>query len=323
MKAIVQVRYGLPGGLELREIEKPAIGDDGVLVRVHAASVNAMDWHLMGRLPHLIGWLLRATRTNVRGVDLAGRVEAVGKSVTRIKPGDEVFGAGPGAFAEYSATIESRVAPKPLNLTFEQAAALPVAGLTALQGLRDYAKLQPGQRVIVYGAGGGVGTFAVQIAKALGARVTAVTRTASVDVMRSIGADEVIDYTRDDFVRRPERYDVLFDLGGDRSLAECRRVLVPNGLHVTAGAPPGLWPLVSRLAQSQVRSRLGRQRIGSFMAKVRHEDLLALKDLAEAGKLTPVIHRTYALAETPDAIGDVGTRGVRGKAVIEIERPAI
>ena len=315
---MVQVRYGSPDGLELREIEKPMIGDDGVLVRVHAASVNALDWHLMSRLPHLIGRLLRMSRTSIRGADLAGRVEAVGKDVTRVKQGDEVFGAGPGAFAEYSATTEARVAPKPRNLTFEQSAALPVAGLTALQGLRDYARLQPGQRVIVYGAGGGVGTFAVQIAKALGARVTAVTRSGMVDVMRSIGADEVIDYTREDFVQRPERYDVLFDLGGDRPLGACRRVLVPNGIHVTAGAPAGLWRLVSRLAQSQLRSRLGRQRIGSFMAKVRHEDLLALKDLAEAGKLTPVIHRTYALAAVPDAIRDVGTRGVRGKAVIGI-----
>ena len=318
MKAIVQVRYGSPEGLELREVEKPTIGDDGVLVRVRAASVNAMDWHFMKRLPHLIAALLRMPRTSVRGADLAGQVEAVGKSVTRFKPGDEVFGVGRGSFAEYASTTEARLAPKPRSLTFEQAAALPIAGVTALQGLRDYARVQPGQRVLVYGAGGGVGTFAVQVAKALGARVTAVTRPSHVEVLRSIGADDVLDYTRDDFVGRPERYHVLFDVGGDRSLGECRRVLVPGGIHVTVGASGKLGPLLSRLVATRIRSRIGRQRVGSFLARATHEGLVALGELAGAGKLTPVIHRTYPLSAAPEAIRDVGTRGVRGKAVVVI-----
>jgi len=316
MKAIVQNGYGSPDFLELREIEKPVVGDDRVLVRVRAASVNAADWHLMKRLPHLIGMLLRMPRTSVRGGDLAGHVEAVGKNVTRFKPGDEVFGTGLGTFAEYATAFEDRLAPKPRNLTFEQAAAIPVAGFTALQGLRDKAHVQPRQRVLIYGAGGGVGTFAVQIAKSLGAHVTAVSSTRNVDLVRSIGADEVIDYAKEDFTKRGQRYDVLFDIGANRSLTDCRRVLVPNGTLVLVGAPKGLWAILSRLLKAQLLSRIGNQRIASFLARVRQEDLVVLKELVEAGKLSPVIDRQYPLSEVPDAIRYVGTRHARGKVVI-------
>ena len=318
MKAIVQESYGSPDGLEFREIDKPVVGDDDVLVRVRAAGVNAYDWFMMRRLTHVVGMLRRTPQTRVRGVDLAGHVEAVGKNVTRFRPGDEVFGAGNGSFAEYAVATERRLAPKPRNLTFEQAAALPIAGLTALQGLRDYARVQPGQRVLVYGAGGGVGTFAVQIAKALGAHVTAVSNTGNVDLLRSIGADDVIDYTKEDFTKRSQRCDVLFDVGGNRSLSDCRDVLAPNGLHVLAGAGDKALALLSRLLGAQLRSRIGKQRIGTFMARGKPEDLAALKDLAEAGKLTPVIDRTYPLNEAADALRYVGTRGVRGKVVIKV-----
>jgi NADPH:quinone reductase-like Zn-dependent oxidoreductase len=242
----------------------------------------------------------------------------VGRNITRFKPGDEVFGAGVGSFAEYATSTERRLALKPRNLTFEQAATLTVAGITALQGLRDKGCLQPGQRVLVYGAGGGVGTFAVQIAKALGARVTAVTSTNNVELMHSIGADDVIDYTKEDFSRRGERYDILYDLGGDRSLADCRRVLAPNGMVILAGAGSKIWPLLVRLLEAQLRSRIGRQRIGIYMARGKHEDLVVLKELAEAGKLSPVIDRTYPLSGVADALRYVGTRGARGKVVIKV-----
>lgn len=316
MNAIVQDRYGSPDGLTLRDIDKPIVGDDRVLVRVLAASVNALDWHLMRRLPHVIGKLMGQRFSRVRGVDLAGIVEAVGKTVTRFKPGDEVFGAGIGSFAEYSTTSEDRLAPKPRNLTFEQAAAIPVAGLTALQGLRE-ARLKPGERVLVYGAGGGVGTFAVQIAKALGAHVTAVTSTENLDLVRSIGADEVIDYTREDFIRRGQRYDVLFDVGANRSLTDCRRVLTSNGRIVLAGAPSGSWALLGRMLDA-LGSRITNQRIKTFMARVRHADLMLLKELVEAGKLSSVIDRQYPLSGVPEAIRYLGTGHARGKVVIHV-----
>lgn len=318
MKAIVQESYGSPDGLVLREIDKPVVGDDDVLVRVVAASVNAYDWFMMKRLTRFVGMLLRVPPTRVRGADLAGHVEAVGRNVTRFRPGDEVFGMGIGSFAEYATSTERRLASKPRNLTFEQAATLGIAALTALQGVRDKACVHPGQRILIYGAGGGVGTFAVQIAKALGAHVTAVSSTRSVDFLHSLGADDVIDYTKEDFTKRGERYDILFDIGGNRSLAECRRVLAPNAIHVLAGAGDRLWPVLSRLLEAQIRSRIGRQRIATFMARGTHEDLVVLKELAEAGKLSPVIDRTYPLGEAPDALRYVGTRGVRGKVVIKV-----
>ena len=317
MKAIVQDRYGSPDGLKLREIAKPFAGETQVLVRVRAASVNAADWHLMQRLPHLIGRMLGMPSSRVRGGDLAGQVEAVGKNVTRFKPGDEVFGVGIGAFAEYATAFEDRLAQKPRNLTFEQAAAIPVAGCSALQGLRDKGQVQAGQSVLIYGAGGGVGTFAVQIAKWLGARVTAVTSTRNVDLMRSIGADQVIDYTREDFTQRGERYEVLFDIGANRSYADWQRVLAPSGKLVLCGAPSGLGAALWSLVKAQLLPRGRSQRIG-FLARVRHDDLVVLKELVEAGKLSPVIDRQYPLSGIPDALRYLGTRQARGKVVISV-----
>src|SRR5262245_22850103 len=278
MKAVVQKGYGSPDVLELREIEKPVAGDDQVLVRVRAASVNALDWHLLrSRLPHLIGKLLRVPGSNVRGVDLAGHVEAVGRNVTLVKPGDEVFGSGPGSFAEYATTTEVRLAPRPINLSFEQAAAMPVAGVTALQGLRDRAHVGPGRRVLVYGAGGGVGTFTVQIARALGAHVTAVSNAGNVSMLRSIGADEVFDYSKEDFMLNGgRRYDVVFDVGGIRSLADCRRVMTPDGELVIAGGLQTMTAIVSRLLQARLLSAFGKQRMGTFMARIQRDDLFAL-----------------------------------------------
>jgi NADPH:quinone reductase-like Zn-dependent oxidoreductase len=249
---------------------------------------------------------------------LAGQVAAVGKNVTRFKPGDEVFGSGAGSFAEHATSSERRLAYKPRNLTYEQAATFAVAGLTALQGLRDKGGLKPGQRVLIYGAGGGVGTFAVQIAKALGARVTAVTSTNNLELLRTLGADEVIDYTKEDFTRRPERYDILFDLGADRSFSDCRRVLAPDGTLVLVGAADSVGRIVWRLLMAQLRSRVLRQRVGAFMAKGNHEDLAQLAALAEAGKLTSAIDRTYPLNRTAEAIRYVGTRAVRGKVVVNV-----
>ena len=317
MKAIVQDRYGSPDFLTLREIPKPLVADDRVLVRVRAGSVNAADWHLMQRLPHIIGMFLGLPRSRVRGSDMAGYVEAVGKNVTRFKPGDEVFGAGIGSFAEYATAFEDRLALKPRNLTFPQAAAIPVAGCTALQGLRDKAQLKSGESVLIYGAGGGVGTFAVQIAKSLEAQVIAVSSTGNVDLLHSVGANEVIDYTSEDFTTRGQRYDVLFDIGANRSFADCRRALAPGGRLVLVGAPSGLWAVLSRLLKARLMSGAGNKPI-SFLARVRCEDLVVLKELAEAGKLSPVIDRQYPLSEVPDAVRYLGTRHARGKVVISI-----
>src|SRR2546427_993778 len=257
MKAIVQDGYGSADVLQLREIDKPIIGDDRVLLRVRAASVNALDWHTVhgALLIRLIGKVLRQATFPVRGVDVAGEVEAVGKNVTRLRPGDEVFGIARGTFAEYATGTEERLLTKPPQLSFAQAATIGVAGATALQGLRDKGQVKAGQRVLIYGAGGGVGTFAVQIAKSLGAHVTAVSSTANADLLHSIGADRVIDYTKEDFTKSGQRWDVLFDIGANRSLADCSRVLAQNGKHVFAGAPHGLWALLSRLLKAQLMSR--------------------------------------------------------------------
>ena len=319
MKAIVQDRYGSPTDvLQLKEVDKPVVDDDRVLVRIRAASVNALDWHLTGGLARMVLGL-RRPRIQIRGVDMAGHVEAVGKNVTRFKPGDEVFGSALGTFAEYATTSEDRLVPKPRSLTFEQAAAVPVAGFTALQGLRDKARVKPGQRVLIYGAGGGVGTFTVQIAKSLGAHVTAVTSTENLDLVRSLGADELIDYTKEDFTKREQRYDVLFDIGANRSLTDCRHVLSAKGTLVLAGAGsgPGLAPL-TRILKALALSPLVRQRLVPFVAKSRQEDLVALKDLVEARKLSPVIDRQYPLSGVPEAIRYVGTGHARGKVVINV-----
>ena len=322
MKAIVQDRYGSADVLQLRDIDRPIVADDRVLVKVRAASVNAADGHLM-QVPliarMIFGLGLRRPRNPVRGVDLAGHVEAIGRNVTRFKPGDEVFGAGRGTFAEYATSSENGLAPKPRQVTFEQAAAVAIAGCTALQGLRDKAQVRAGQRVLIYGAGGGVGTFAVQIAKALGAHVTAVTSTRNLEIVRSLGPDEVIDHTQEDFTRRGQRYDVLIDIAANRSLGDLRRVLTSRGTLVLVGAAKGggLAPL-ARPVRALVLSRFVSQRVVVFMAEVRHDDLVVLKELIEAGKLRPVIDRQYPLSEVPDAIRYVGGGHARAKVVINV-----
>jgi NADPH:quinone reductase-like Zn-dependent oxidoreductase len=326
MKAVVQEGYGSADVLHLREIGLPVVGDDRVLVRVRAASVNALDWHTVhgGRLIGVMAFLLRMPTTNVRGVDLAGQVESIGKNVRRLRPGDEVFGTGRGTFAEYATAKEDDLVTKPAHLSFAQAATLGVAALTALQGLRDKARVQAGERVLIYGAGGGVGTFAVQIAKALGAHVTAVTGPNNVEVVRSLGPDELIDRTAGDFTQRGQRYDVVFDIAADRSIADCRRVLTANGRLVLVGGAKsgGLLAAVSRPLVGLVRSRLGNRWIVPFLASGRHEDLVALRELVEAGKVTPAIDRQYTLAEAAEAIRYVGSGQARAKVVIDITPPS-
>jgi len=321
MKAIVRHKYGSPDDLRLEDIDKPVLEDDRVLVRVHAASVNALDWHVLRGLPYLVRMSegLRKPKRRSMGVDVAGHVEAVGKNVTQFQPGDAVFGVRDGAFAEYVCAKENKVVLKPANVTFEQAAAVPVAGCTALQALRDKGQVQPGQRVLVNGAGGGVGTFAVQLAKAFGAEVTATTSTSNVDMVRSIGADSVIDYTREDFTRGGPRFDLILDMGGTRSLLACRRALTPVGTYVMVGGPSGRWirPM-DRALGAVVLSRFVRQRLLFFIADVKKDDLIVLKELMEAGKVTPVIDRTYPLSETPAAIRYLEEGHARGKVVITV-----
>ena len=318
MKAVVQDRYGAPDVLELREIERPAVGDGDVLVRVRAASVNPQDWHLMRASPFVIratGTGLRVPKSPVRGTDAAGEVEAVGKDVTRHRPGDEVFGWCQGAFAEYVCAGESHFVPKPAELSFEAAATLPLAGCTALQGLRDAGAVQPGQEVLIVGAGGGVGTFAVQIAKAFGCRVTGVCSTAKLDLVRSLGADDVIDYTREDFARGERRYDVIFQLAGTASPSACRRALTATGTLVLSSGE-GRFAGIDRVVRALVSSPLVRQRLRPFLAKETTDDLVALAGLVEDDKLTPVVDRTYPLSEVPEAIAYLEAGHARGKVVI-------
>jgi NADPH:quinone reductase-like Zn-dependent oxidoreductase len=320
MKAIVQEGYGSPDTLKLRDIETPAAGDNGVLVEVHAASVNALDWHVARGVPFFIPILeaISAPKHRVRGVDLAGRVTVVGKNVTRFKPGDEVLGGADGSFAEFTVTTEKRLALKPPGITFEQAATLNVAGLTALQGLRDRARVHAGQRALVNGAGGGVGTFAVPIAKWLGAHVTAVTRAESVDLVRSIGADEVIDHDGEDFTSRSDRWDVIFDIGGTRPFSRCRRVLNSDGILIAIGGPAGRWLApAGRLLEAVLLSAVTRhRRVVPFVAKGDSEDLALLAGLVERGTVTPVIDRRFTLSETAEAVRHLGAGHMRGKVVI-------
>ena len=321
MKAIVQDRYGTADVLELKDIDEPVVGDDDVLLRVLAASAFIGDWHIMTGLPYLgrlvIG--LRAPKARVRGQDVAGRVEAVGERVTRFQPGDEVFGTCHGSFAEYATARPDKIAPKPANLTFEQAATVPSTGTTALQGLRNIRKVQPGHKVLIIGAAGGVGSFAVQIAKAFGAHVTGVCSTTKVDLVRSIGADDVIDYTRDDFAEKGPRYDLILDTAGNRSVSHLRRGLAPRGtLVIGGGEGGGRWFGVGRQLQALMLSPFVSQRLGTFIAKQNGEDLLVLKELIEAGKVTPVIGKTYPLSEVPDAIRYLEQGHARGKVVITV-----
>jgi NADPH:quinone reductase-like Zn-dependent oxidoreductase len=321
MKAIVQDRYGTADVLELKDIDEPVVGDDDVLLRVLAASAFIGDWHIMTGLPYLgrlvIG--LRAPKARVRGQDVAGRVEAVGERVTRFQPGDEVFGTCHGSFAEYATARPDKIAPKPANLTFEQAATVPSTGTTALQGLRNKRKVQPGHKVLIIGAAGGVGSFAVQIAKAFGAHVTGVCSTTKVDLVQSIGADDVIDYTRDDFAEKGPRYDLILDTAGNRSVSHLRRGLAPRGtLVIGGGEGGGRWFGVGRQLQALMLSPFVSQRLGTFIAKQNGEDLLVLKELIEAGKVMPVIDKTYPLSEVPDAIRYLEQGHARGKVVITV-----
>jgi NADPH:quinone reductase-like Zn-dependent oxidoreductase len=322
MRAIVQDRYGSPDRLRLAAIARPTPGDDGVLVRVHAVSVNPLDWHFMRGEPYILRMSagFRRPANPVRGVDVAGVVEVVGKDVTQFRSGDEVFGQRAGSFAEYVCGEEGNFVLKPARLTFEQAAAVPVAGYTALQGLRDKGQVKAGQRVLVNGASGGVGTFAVQIAKAFGAEVTGVCSTRNVELVRSLGADRAIDYTQQDFTREKRRYDVIFDAAGNRSLSACRRALTPTGTLVVVGtASHGRWigPMVRPLAAG-LSSPFVRQRQVTYIAQYRAADLLTLKGLIEAGKVTPVIDRTYPLSEAAEAIRYLEAGHARGKVVVTV-----
>jgi NADPH:quinone reductase-like Zn-dependent oxidoreductase len=323
VQAIVQDAYGSADVLELRDIAKPEIGDDEVLVRVHAAGLDRGVWHLMTGQAYLIrlaGYGFRRPKNPVRGREVAGRVEAIGKDVTRFRPGDEVMGTGEGSFAEYARAREDRLAPKPANLTFEQAAAVPISASTALQGLRDKGQIQPGQHVLIIGASGGVGTFAVQLAKAFGAEVTGVCSTAKVDLVRTIGADHVIDYTREDIAGAGQRYDLILDIGGNRSLSHLRRALTPDGtLVLLGGEGGGRWiGGMDRQVRALAISPFVSQKLRMFVAREHYEDLQVLTELIEAGKITPVIDRTYPLSEAPEAIRYMEEGQARGKVVITV-----
>jgi NADPH:quinone reductase-like Zn-dependent oxidoreductase len=320
MKAIVRDGYGPPGALRLERIEKPAVGDDEVLVRVQAASLNAVDWYALTGTP----WVgrpsmgLRRPKAPLVGADIAGTVEAIGKDVVGLREGDEVFGRGEG-FAEY-VIARPGLAPKPAGVSFEDAAAVTVAGITALQGLRDHGQVQPGHRVLVNGASGGVGTFAVQIAKALGADVTAVCSTGNVELALSLGADRVIDYTREDFTRGNERYDVLFDNAGSRSWRACKRVLEPNATVVLVGGPKKsrlLGPL-KHIGMMKLGAFRSGRKTAFFVANLNRQDLDALAELLEAGTVRAVIDRRYELSEVPDALQYLGEGHAKGKIVVTV-----
>lgn len=322
MKAIVYTKYGPPGVLQLQDVEKPMPNDDQVLVKVHAISLNPIDWHvrngmLLARLMTGAG-LLRPKHT-IPGADFSGRVEAVGRNVTRFQPGDEVFGRrAPGGFAEYLCVSENPIAQKPANITFEQAAAVPVAAITALQSLRDVGQIQSGQKVLVNGASGGVGTFAVQIAKAFGTEVTGVCSTRNLDLVRSIGADRVIDYTRDDFTRTGQQYDLIVDNVGNHSVLDLARALRPKGICVSVG-----FSSIGRAFQNGLQKRFipraGGTKFGGIMARINHKDLALLKELMEAGKIVPVIDRCYPLREVPEAFRYAEEGRARGKVVVSLD----
>ncbi len=321
MKAIVYHAYGSPDVLTCEDVSRPTPEPNQVLIGVRAASVNPIDWHYMRGSPYLVripAGLFKPTITGL-GVDVAGVVEAVGGKVTELKPGDAVFGTCHGSFAEYACASESTLAIKPPRATFEQAAAVPVAGLTALQALRDKGRVQAGQKVLVNGAAGGVGTFAVQIAKSLGADVTGVCSTRNVELVRSIGANEVIDYTQADFTTGGRRYDVLLDAIGNHSLSACRRILARKGVMVIVGGSGGRWlgPM-GRLIKALVLSRFVGRRLVPMMANLRKSDLTVIGELIETGKVTPVIDRRYALREVPEAIRYLEEGHARGKVVITV-----
>ena len=321
MKAIVQDKYGSPDVLELRAIDKPVVKHDEVLVRVRAAAVNIGDWHLLRGVPYVMRAVsgLRKPRRAVPGLDIAGQVEAVGRNVKQFRPGDEVFGWCRGAFAEYARAAENNLLPKPANLTFEQSAAVGDSAFTALAAVRDQGKVQPGQRVLINGASGGVGTFAVQIAKSFGADVTGVCSTRNVDLVRSIGADRVIDYTKEDFTQTEHRYDVMLDLVGTRSLSDCRRALTQRATYVLVGVRDlGRWFGLAPQIKALLLSPFVRQRMRVFVVRHNREDLAVLKELVEAEKVAPVIHRRYELSEVPEALRHQGEGHTQGKLVIAL-----
>ena len=324
MKAAVYTRYGPPDVVQIKDVEKPVPKDNEVLIKVCAASVNPADWRLMRGAPHIFRILFRLRKPTITqpgrlGHDVAGQVEAIGRSVIQFKPGDEVFGACPGALAEYACASETKLVMKPDNVTFEQAASVPVAALTALQGLRDKGKIQPGQKVLINGAAGGVGMFAVQIAKSFGADVTGVCSTRNVDMVRSLGADRVIDYTQEDFTEGGRRYDLILDNVGNHSLSACRRVLNPKGICVIAGAPKAAARFfLARAIMAPAFSRLVSQKFVMFIAKLNKEDLTVLHDLVKARKVTPVIDRCYELSEASEAIRYLEEGHARAKVVITL-----
>ena len=326
MKAMVYTKYGPPDVLGLMEVEKPAPRDDEILLKVRAASVNSADCHLLRGKPYIarLQLGLRKPKDRILGCDVAGQVEAVGKNVTMLQPGDEVFGSpfmhGFGAFAEFVCVSEDLLAPKPATLSFEQAAALPLAASTALQGLRDHGRIEPGHKVLIIGASGGVGAFAVQIAKSFDAEVSGVCSTRNVDMVRSLGADHVIDYTQEDFTQSGQKYDLIFQLAGTSSPSDCRRVLTSKGtLVLSSGESTGrlIGPL-DRFVKAAVLSPFVSQKLGSFLAKANGEDLQFLKELIEAGKVTPVIDRTYSLSEVREAIRYLEEGHARGKIIITV-----
>jgi NADPH:quinone reductase-like Zn-dependent oxidoreductase len=323
MQAIVQDTYGSADVLELQEIERPTAGDGEVLVRVAAAGVDRGAWHLMTGVPYLmrvIGFGLRAPKTAVPGSHLAGRVEAVGPNVTGFRPGDEVYGTGKGAFAEYACAREDRLAPKPAGLTFEQAAVVPYGGFAALQALRDHGRVAADQNVLIIGASGAVGSTAVQLAKAFGAEVTGVCSTAKVDMVRALGADHVLDYTHGDvdFAEPAGRYHLILDIGGDTALARLRRALTPKGTLVIVGGEGGRVTGIGRQARAHLLSPFVGQKLGTFVARENADDLLVLNGLVEDGKLTPVIDRAFPLAEAPDAVRHLEAGRARGHIALVV-----
>ncbi|WP_371494168.1 NAD(P)-dependent alcohol dehydrogenase [Kitasatospora sp. NBC_00374] len=324
MKAIVHDTYGPPSVLRLDEVERPTAGRGEVLVRILAAGLDQGVWHLTAGMPYLVralGFGLRRPKVRIRGLDLAGRVEAVGRDVTRFRVGDEVYGTCDGSFAEYACTTEDRLAPKPANLDFARAAVVPVSACTALQGLRDAGRLEAGQTVLVLGAGGGVGTYAVQLAKALGAHVTGVCSTAKTELVRSIGADEVVDHTREDATSGAHRYDLVIDTGGNRPLRTLRRALAPRGtLVIVGGEGGGRWVGgFDRPMRAALLSPFVGQRFPMLAGKPCHEDLRVLAEFIEAGRVTPVVDRCYPLAEVPQALGHLREGTVRGKLAVTVQ----
>ncbi|RIK31692.1 MAG: alcohol dehydrogenase [Anaerolineae bacterium] len=319
MKAVVHESYGLPTVLKIKEIEKPEVADDAVLVRVRASSVNIAEWYGMtGLFIARIGGGLFKPKDQRIGADFSGVVEAVGKNRTDFKPGDEVFGGRGGSFAEY-VSVKNAVARKPTNLTFEEAAAVPTAGITALQGLRDYGKIQPGQKVLIHGASGGVGSFAIQIAKAFGAEVTAVCSTQNVEHARSLGADHVIDYAREDFTRNGQEYDLLFNVNGSRSWSAYKRALKPDAIFVLVGGPrtPLIGPL-SMVVKMRLAMLGSSRKFAFFIAKFNREDMQVLKDLIETGKVKPFVERTYPMTRIADAMTHLGAGHAKGKIVVSM-----